>query len=231
MQNPVRKIFNSIAPRYDLINDLLSFGIHRSWLKKAVRKIPIEDNYYILDLATGTGNFAFEFIKANPNVKVVGMDIAEQMIKIAQQKNEKFSGKVKFQVGDATNIPFQDNYFNVVSISYGIRNIQNMDRCFAEIHRVLKPNGYLVIVEFGLPSNLFRKIYRLYQNLFIVKFGGFISKNSEAYSYFVQSVNSFPYGENFVQKIQETNLFHSVRYFPLTFGVAYIYICQARKNN
>lgn len=231
MQNPIGKLFNSIAPKYDLINDLLSFGIHRKWLKKAVRKIPIANDFKILDLATGTGNFAFEFFKVNRNIKVFGIDIAENMLEIARQKNKKWNFDIEFKYGDATNIPFPENFFDVVSISYGIRNVTDIYKCFSEVHRVLKPNGYFVIVEFGLPKNFFRKIFELYQKLIIVKIGGLISKNVSAYTYFVESVKSFPSGENFAQIIKDTNLFGSIKFYPLTLGIAYIYVCQAKKSD
>ncbi len=128
-------MFNQISYRYDLLNDLLSFCIHRTWLKKAVNSIPIQDKLKILDLATGTGNFVFEFLKANQNLDITGIDIAENMLEIARKKNFKYGNKAKFLFGDATAIPFADNYFDLVTISYGIRNVANVEKCLKEIQQ------------------------------------------------------------------------------------------------
>ncbi|ROL57443.1 bifunctional demethylmenaquinone methyltransferase/2-methoxy-6-polyprenyl-1,4-benzoquinol methylase UbiE [Bacteroidetes/Chlorobi group bacterium Naka2016] len=231
MENPIARMFNQISYKYDLLNDLLSFCIHRTWLKKAVNSIPIQDNLKILDLATGTGNFVFEFLKANQNLDITGIDIAENMLDIARKKNFKYENKAKFLFGDATAIPFADNNFDLVTISYGIRNVANVEKCLKEIHRVLKPNGYFLILEFGRPQSWFLPIFRVYQNLFIRFLGGFISKNFDAYDYLVRTVNKFPSGENFVELVNRTNLFYDVTFKPLTFGIAYLYTGKAKKQN
>ncbi len=230
MRKSIPAMFDEIARRYDLINDILSFGIHRTWLKKAIRKLHLEDGFRILDLATGTGNFVFEFLRTNHNLDVVGIDLAEKMLEIAKERNFKqFNNKAKFLIGDATRIPFEDNAFDVVSISYGIRNVQDIKKCLLEIHRVLKPNGQLVIVEFGKPRTWFLPIYKAYQKIFISFLAGVISRNRSAYRYFVNSVNKFPYGKEFLNLMKELNLFHSLLFYSLNFGVAYIYIGKARK--
>ncbi len=229
-ETTIPRMFNSIAKKYDLVNDLLSFGIHRFWLKKAIRQIKLDNGFIILDIATGTGNLAFEFLKENPNVKVIGIDVAEKMLEIARKKNEKMNLNVEFNYGDATDIPYPDNSFDVVSISYGIRNIQNIEKCLFEIHRTLKPDGSLLIVEFGQPVNFLRKLFHLYQNLIIKNLGSLLSNNSYAYRYFVSSVNSFPCGLDFLKIIEKTNLFSSLKYLPLTFGITYIYFGKAKKN-
>ncbi|MCX7908005.1 MAG: bifunctional demethylmenaquinone methyltransferase/2-methoxy-6-polyprenyl-1,4-benzoquinol methylase UbiE [Ignavibacteria bacterium] len=229
MQSDTINLFDSIATKYDLINDLLSFGIHRFWLKKAVAKVPLKDYYSILDLATGTGNFAFEFLKANPKINVIGIDLSENMLNIARKKSKKLQLEARFILGSATEIPFPDDTFDIVSISYGIRNVNDVDKCLLEIHRVLKKDGNFVIVEFGKPQGWFRSIYNAYQRIFVQNFGGLLSKNFYAYNYLVQTSNSFPSGNDFVNKINQTNLFTFVRFYSLTFGIAYIYTGKAKK--
>ncbi|MFN3306525.1 MAG: bifunctional demethylmenaquinone methyltransferase/2-methoxy-6-polyprenyl-1,4-benzoquinol methylase UbiE [Candidatus Kapaibacteriota bacterium] len=230
MSKGIPAMFDEIAKRYDLINDLLSFGIHRTWLKKAIRKLHIENGFRILDLATGTGNFVFEFLSKYPNLDIVGIDLAEKMLDIARERNSKqFNNKAKFLFGDATRIPFADNTFDIVSISYGIRNVQDVQKCLFEIQRVLKPNGQLIIVEFGQPSKWILPIYKAYQKIFIRYFGGVMSRNRPAYRYFVNSINKFPYGKDFLKILKELDLFHSLAYYPLNFGIAYIYIGKAKK--
>jgi len=222
-------MFNTIANRYDLLNDILSLGIHRTWLKKAIKYVPAHKARMVLDLATGTGNFAFEFAKANPSAVVIGIDLAEKMLEIAKQKALRYNRNVHFQVGDATHIPFENDTFDIVSISYGIRNVDNLLKCLEEIHRVLKPDGNLLIVEFGTPKPWFKPLYRLYQSVIVKIIGGLISGNFNAYNYLVQTVNSFPSDTEFVKIIENTNLFCSVTYKPLTFGIAYIYTGKAKK--
>lgn len=230
MRKGTSAMFDAIAKHYDLINDLLSFGIHKIWLKKAVHKTHIEDGFRILDIATGTGNFVFEFLRTNPNIEIVGIDLAEKMLKIAKDKNFKlYNNKAKFIIGDATQIPFEDNSFDIVSISYGIRNVLDFKKCFTEIHRVLKPNGQFVIVEFGQPRKFFYPVYKLYQKIFICFLGGIISGNRPAYRYFINSINKFPSGREFLNLIAQFNLFHSLVHYPLNFGIVYIYLGKAQK--
>ncbi|MGC8957996.1 MAG: ubiquinone/menaquinone biosynthesis methyltransferase [Candidatus Kapaibacteriota bacterium] len=229
MLNKIGKMFNDISRRYDLLNDILSFGVHRLWLKRAVRSIPLKDNYKILDLATGTGNFAFTFLKENPTLEVTGIDIAENMLEIARYKNWKFGRKANFVVGDATQIPYPSDTFDLVSISFGIRNVQDIKLCLYEIFRVLKPTGHFLIVEFGRPKSWFKPFYWIYQMTIIRYLGGLIGRNFSAYNYLVRTVNNFPSDKKFVELLEKTNLFESIKYIPLTFGIAYIYTGKPKK--
>lgn len=230
-KNPsiIKQMFNNVARKYDILNDILSFGIHRLWLKKAVRVISPSPNSIILDLATGTGNFAFEFVKFREDLKVIGLDFSENMLEIARRRLRKSFYNVEFQLGDALNIPFFDSTFDIVSMSYGIRNVASIGKCLTEIARVLNPDGKFVIVEFGRPNKYFRPIYKILQNFMLIPFGGFISKNKEAYEYLFYSSERFPSGRAFKEIIEETNLFVNVNFEVLTFGIAYIYTGKVKK--
>ena len=227
-ENPVSKMFDKIAGRYDIINDLLSFGIHRTWLRKAAKKTTITSPKRILDLATGTGKFAFLLQKYFPQAQIYGIDIAQNMLEIANQRNS--NGKVHFLYGDALQIPFEENYFDLVTMSYGIRNVGDIVLCLKEIHRVLKPNGEFIIVEFGSPLPWFQPLYRIYQKLVMKPLGGLISGDFKAYNYLVETINHFPSGKEFTKIVEETNLFEKIEYHLLTYGIAYIYKGKTKKN-
>lgn len=230
-KNPtiVRKMFNRIARRYDLANDILSFGIHRLWLKKAVKVAKPSPNSYILDLATGTGKLAFEFAKLKNGLKIFALDFSENMIAIAQQKAKSLKLDVEFIIGDALNIPFSDSSFDIVSMSYGIRNVASIEKCLSEIARVLKPKGKFVIIEFGNPVWFFRPIYRILQKLFLIPLAGMITGEKNAYKYLFETIRYFPSGSNFLEIVKKEDLFDNIRFIPLTFGIAYLYIAQVKK--
>ncbi len=226
----VRSMFNRIATRYDLINDLLSFGIHRLWLKKAIQIVSPTDNLAIIDFATGTGKFAIEFAKKNPSSSIVGLDFSEKMLEIAQKRACKFGYKIEFLQGDALNTPFEDNTFDIATISYGIRNVNSIEKCLQEMARVLKPNGRIIIVEFGTPKKWFKPFYRLYENLFIIPFGGILSGEFKAYKYLIYSSRKFPSDESFLKILRKTNLFKNEYFIPLTFGIAYLYYAEVNRQ-
>ncbi len=216
-------MFNRIAGRYDLINDLLSFGIHRTWLKKAIDKITNKQPKRILDLATGTGKFAFLLRKYFPNADIFGLDIATSMLEIAKKRNESKKGNIIFLEGDALQLPFPENLFDMVTMSYGIRNVKDIERCLEQIHKVLKPSGEFIIVEFGKPFRWFLPFYKLYQKTIVKIIGGLLSGDFNAYSYLVNTIDNFPSDEEFVKIVKKTKLFKSEEFFPLTFGIAYVY--------
>lgn len=222
-------MFDRIATRYDLINDILSFGIHRNWLKKAVTLTAPNENSFVVDFATGTGRFAFEFAKKYPTISIVGLDFSEEMLKIASNRSLRFGYNVKFIKADALHTPFRDNTFDIATISYGIRNIDSIEGCLKEMARVLKPNGKIAIVEFGTPKSWFKPIYRLYENLFIVPLGGLLSGDYRAYKYLIRSSRMFPSGENFLDILRKTGLFKNEIAIPLSLGIAYLYLAKVNK--
>lgn len=225
----IRSMFDQIATRYDLINDLLSFGIHRTWLKKAVALAGLDSNSFVVDFATGTGKFAFEFAKRNPSITIVGLDFSEKMLEIAQNRSIQHGYQIKFIQADALRTPFPDNTFDVATISYGIRNVRSIEECLQEMARVLKPNGKIIIVEFGTPKRWLKPIYRIYENLFIIPFGGLLSGDYKAYKYLIHSSRAFPSGENFLDILRKTNLFEDEVAIPLSFGIAYLYLAKVSK--
>lgn len=225
----IRSMFDRIATRYDLINDLLSFGIHRTWLKKAVALAEIDNNSSVVDFATGTGKFAFEFAKRNPLISIVGLDFSEKMLEIARNRSIQYGYQIKFIQADALHTPFPDNTFDVATISYGIRNVNSIKECLQEMARILKPNGKIIIIEFGTPKRWFKPIYRLYENLFITPIGGLLSGDYKAYKYLIRSSRAFPSGENFLDILRETGLFKGEVAIPLSFGIAYIYSAKVNK--
>ncbi|MGQ9818320.1 MAG: bifunctional demethylmenaquinone methyltransferase/2-methoxy-6-polyprenyl-1,4-benzoquinol methylase UbiE [Candidatus Kapaibacteriales bacterium] len=227
--NAIRRMFDHIANRYDIVNDILSFGIHRLWLKKAVRIINPSPNSSILDLASGTGKFAFEFIKLNRNLKIYALDFSEKMIEIGKRKAKENHYNIEFLIGDALNTPFPDSTFELVSMSYGIRNVASVEKCLEEIARVLKPTGRFVIVEFGHPKNFFHFVFKVLQIILFIPIGGIITGDKKAYKYLFKTIENFPSGEDFIRIVEETGYFDQISYIPLTFGIAYIYTARVKK--
>lgn len=230
-KNPyfVRKMFNNISNRYDLVNDILSCGVHRLWLKKTVRFINTSSNDSLLDLATGTGKFAFEFAKLNRDLKIYALDFSEKMVEIGRQRAKRHHYNIEFLLGDALDIPFPESTFDVVSMSYGIRNVASIEKCLEEIARVLKPKGRFVIIEFGHPNSFLQPIYKFLQKILFIPVGGLITGDTKAYKYLFATINNFPYGKDFVRIIEKSGNFEEITYTPLTFGIAYLYTGNVKK--
>ena len=220
----VQQMFNNISGKYDLLNHLLSFGIDILWRKKAIKLLKNENPETILDVATGTGDFAIEALKINPD-KVTGVDIADNMLDIGRQKINKkgLQDKIELLHGDSENLPFQDNKFDAVIVSFGVRNFENLEKGLTDMHRVLKANGTVVILEFSKPGIFpFKQIYNLYFNIILPLIGKIISKDRSAYKYLPESVNAFPDGAGFL-KILDNIGFKQTRCIPLTFGISSVY--------
>lgn len=223
----IHQVFNKIAPTYDLINKILSLGIDRYWRGKVAdhlsKDIPIE----LLDLATGTGDQIFSICKRRKNMSTAtGIDMAEEMLKKAFTKAEAYKKPISFKKADALALPFGDGSFNAITMSFGIRNVTSLEKCFSEMHRVLQKQGHLCILEFSLPKNkLFRSIYLFYLRHLLPRIGGWLSKNKEAYSYLNQTIESFPYGKAFCDLLKNSG-FKSVSYKPLSFGIVTLYMAS-----
>ncbi len=219
-------MFDRIATRYDLLNRLLSFGQDIRWRNKLARMLPDRQRLKVLDVATGTGDVILSLFEKNRNVfQAVGVDMSEKMLEIGRRKmRENHLDKVvEMQLGDAARLPFEDAQFDVVTIAFGIRNVYDVDKALQEMHRVLKPGGRALILEFSLPAQSFiRSAYLLYFRHVLPKIGGVISGDPYAYQYLNKTVESFPYGEAFCA-IMEANGFTNVKAKPLTLGVATIY--------
>ncbi len=219
----VAEMFNNIAFRYDFLNSLLSLGIHKGWRKKAVNVFKDKKPQFILDVATGTGDFAIAGLAANPE-KIIGVDISAGMLEVGKQKIKKagLENRIELQLVDAEGLPFVDNYFDAITVGFGVRNFENLEKGLQEMQRVLKPGGDLVIIEFSKPSGSFSYFYKFYFSYITPAIGKLFSKDHRAYSYLPESVAAFPYGEAFCNILGRCG-YKNAASKPLTFGVASIY--------
>ena len=229
MSEEINDMFSRIAGRYDLLNDLLSFGIHRLWKKKTVKMSEIKPGSRVLDCASGTGDLAIEFKKMS-GIKgfVLATDFNPEMLSYAEKKFKKKNYKIDIEVADVLNLRFEDNSFDIASIGFGIRNVDSVQRCLEEMARVVKSGGKVLVLEFGQPQGLFSLFYNFYSRYIIPIIGKLIDGNSFAYKYLHESSAKFPCREHFTQIMESTGNFTSIRYYPLTFGIAYLYIGKVR---
>ncbi|HET9056544.1 MAG TPA: bifunctional demethylmenaquinone methyltransferase/2-methoxy-6-polyprenyl-1,4-benzoquinol methylase UbiE [Chitinophagaceae bacterium] len=221
----VAKMFDSIAFRYDFLNRFLSAGIDIKWRKKAINQLRDINPQKILDVATGTADMAILEVKMlNPNA-VTGIDISEKMLEIGRQKIEKqgFSAKIDLQKSDSEAINFPDNSFDAVTVAFGVRNFENLEKGLSEIKRVLKPGGKLVVLEFSRPNKKgFRIFYNMYLKIVAPQFGKIFSKNKEAYNYLNCSIQAFPEGRQFVNILNQLG-YSNTSCKTLSFGICTIY--------
>jgi len=222
----VWQMFDRIAGRYDLLNHILSFGQDIRWRKKVASILPERPNLTILDLATGTGDQLFYLLQCSERIAhATGTDLATEMLARGREKirQRQLQDVISLQEGDAENIRYNDQSFDALTITFGIRNVTDVNKSLAEMYRVLKPGGRVIILEFSLPKNIIiKKLYLLYFRYILPFIGGLISGDRYAYRYLNQTVETFPYGETFCNLISLQG-FKKVKMIPLTFGVATIY--------
>ena len=224
----VWQMFDRIAHRYDLLNHLLSAGQDIRWRSKMNRHLPDRNNLKLLDVATGTGDQLFSLIKDKRIESAVGVDLAKEMLHYGRKKAEEknLSKVVEFRDGDATELPFSDSEFDLLTISFGIRNVTDLASAFNEMYRVLKSAGRVIILEFSLPDNKFiQNCYLFYFRKILPRIGGMISGDKYAYHYLNETVENFPFGQEFCNLLAQPG-FINVRAIPLTFGIASIYIAD-----
>ncbi len=220
----VRQMFNNIAHRYDFLNHFLSAGIDYRWRRKAINIIGKNHPKTILDVATGTGDLAIAALKIKPE-KVIGIDIAADMVGVGINKIKKknLQDIIHLETGDSENLNFPDKTFDAVMVAFGVRNFENLQKGLSEMHRVLKPGGQVLILEFSQPSKFpVKQFYNFYFRYILPFLGKIISGDKSAYTYLHDSVEVFPYGEDFMKILKEigfTGTFHK----SLTFGIASIY--------
>ena len=220
----VKTMFNDIAPKYDLLNHVLSMGIDKLWRKKVRKQLAEIKPERILDIATGTGDLAIELARLNPK-EIIGADIAVDMLKVGEQKIRKkgLDKIIKLEQGDAENMKFETGYFDAVTVAFGVRNYENLLKGLKEMHRVLRPGGKVVILEFSKPSAFpVKNLYNFYFKNILPNIGKKVSKNDEAYTYLPESVQQFPEGRDFMKVMKEAG-FTQISQERLTFGIATLY--------
>ncbi len=223
----VATMFDNIAHKYDFLNQLLSLGIHKSWRRKSIQLLEEFHPKTILDIATGTGDFAIEAMKLKPE-KVVGVDISEGMMKLGVEKIKKLGlqNAIELKSGDSENLPFPDNSFDAITVGFGVRNFENLEKGIQDIYRVLNANGTLVILEFSKPKKFpIKGIYNFYFKYITPTIGKIFSKDNSAYAYLPESVKAFPDGEDFIKILNKAG-FKKTKAISLTFGIASIYFCK-----
>ena len=220
----VAAMFNNVAPTYDFLNHFFSLGIDKLWRKKLVGLIGKSNPKWILDVATGTADLAIAETKLNPE-KIIGVDISEKMLAVGREKTKKFP-VIELEAGDGENLKFSENTFDAVSVSFGVRNFENVNSGLSEMRRVLKVGGKLFILEFSKPSNvLIKSLYYFYFCNVLPFVGKVISKDARAYTYLPESVRQFPDGKKFIDLLQLAG-FKNIECIPLSFGISTIYIAE-----
>lgn len=218
----VMQMFDNIAHRYDFLNRFLSLGIDQGWRKKAIRILAQHQPKKILDVATGTADFAIATLKLNPE-EVIGVDISEGMLEIGRKKiAEKGIENIRLETGDSEDLQFEDNTFDAVLVAFGVRNFENLEKGLSEINRVLKPGGLAMILEFSKPKGLFKILYNFYFNAILPLWGKIFSGDNAAYTYLPESVKAFPEGEEFKAILHKLK-YQKVEDKRLTFGICSIY--------
>ena len=221
----VEEMFDNIAPTYDTLNHRLSWDIDKGWRKKAIRQLLPFQPKTILDIATGTGDFAILSAKELRPQRMIGIDISEGMMKIGQKKVEAegLQHIVSFKKDDCTHLSFDDNSFDAVTAAFGIRNFQNLDQGLSEMYRVLKPNGHLSIVELTTPVSFpMKQLFKLYSHTILPVYGKLISKDTSAYSYLTKTIEAFPQGEVMLDILRKAG-FKNANFKRLTFGICTMY--------
>ena len=220
----VEVMFNDIAPRYDFLNHFLSLGIDIQWRKQVTRLLAPSEPKLVLDVATGTGDLAIELCKLKPD-SIIGIDIANEMLAIGKTKiNSKGLHEIiHLETGDSENLNFSDNNFDAVTVAFGVRNFENLQKGLKEMCRVMKPGGIVAILEFSKPKKFpFKNLYNFYFKYILPGFGRIVSKNSEAYTYLPESVESFAEDLEFLKEMEIAG-FKNVKQKRLSFGISTLY--------
>ncbi len=221
----VEQMFDNISENYDSLNRVISLGTDQSWRRKLIEIVKSTQPKNILDVATGTGDLAIALADSSAE-KIVGLDISAGMLSIGQKKIDakKLSDKIEMVQADSEDLPYEDDYFDAITVAFGVRNFENLDKGLTEINRVLKPGGIFVVLETSVPTKFpFKQGYNVYSKGIMPAIGKLFSKDKSAYTYLSESASKFPYGEAF-NNILKKNGFTNVKDLPQTFGVATIYV-------
>ena len=226
----IAAMFDRISPKYDALNHLLSFNIDKVWRRKTAKAVAKTQPKTVLDLATGTADLAIAVARRNPQAHIIGMDISEKMLDIGKAKvaQRKMDGQIDLRLGDAAALSFEDGSFDAVTVAFGVRNFEDLDKGLSEIHRVLKPGGQAVILEFSMPERFpVRQLYRFYFKRVLPRIGKMVSKDPGAYTYLPESVERFPKPEIFLKLLSEKRLGNGTKR-SLSFGIATLYQAEKR---
>ena len=224
-KDQIRSMFDGIAPRYDFMNRFLSAGIDVGWRKKAIRYLQKDDPQILLDVATGTADMAIRAARLLNPQKIVGIDISEKMLEIGRQKieKEKLSAKIELFTGDSETINFDNNSFDGVTVAFGVRNFENLEKGLQEIFRVLKPGGQLVVLEFSKPRIPgIKNLYNMYMRIVAPKMAEWLASSKQAYQYLNKSAHAFPDRQDFVDILNKTG-YSGTSFKPLSLGICCIY--------
>jgi len=227
-KDQVRNMFNKVAPYYDFLNRLLSLRIDTIWRKKAIRHLKADDPKLILDIATGTGDLAVEICKQLNPEKVIGVDLSPEMLEIGKKKmiKKKLTDIVEMRVGDSEKLLFEDNYFDAITVSFGVRNYADLKKGLSEMNRVLKPGGKLIVLEFTKPTIFpIKQLFNTYFKYILPTIGKLTSKDPKAYQYLYESVQAFPDYDKFDKILNETG-YKNTSWKALTLGICAIYQAQ-----
>lgn len=220
-------MFDSIAPRYDFLNHFLSMGIDIRWRRKAVKMLKPYQPEVVLDIATGTGDFAIEATRLKPK-EIIGLDISAGMLEVGRKKISKkgLDSVIRMVQGDSEDLPFEDNSIGAITVGFGVRNFENLEKGLGEMLRVLKPGGAVVILEPSVPKRFpMKQLFGLYFRGILPLVGRMVSRDSRAYTYLPESVKAFPNGKDFVAICEKTG-YKNPRYQPLSFGICALYILE-----
>lgn len=223
----VEQMFDNIAHRYDFLNHFLSLGIDKLWRKKAIRILSVYRPEKILDVATGTGDFAIAAAKLKTQ-KIVGFDLSEQMLNVGREKVKRLglADVIEFRKGDSEDMPFASGEFDAITVAFGVRNFENLEKGLQEFYRVIKNQGAVIILEFSKPKYFpMKQLYLFYFFRILPLIGKMVSKDHSAYSYLPESVMAFPDDQRFLDILQRVG-FSKARQKRLTFGIATIYIAE-----
>ena len=223
--SPIAAMFDRISPKYDALNHLLSFNIDKVWRRKTARAVAKRQPQTILDLATGTADLALLLAKYNPQAHIVGMDLSEKMLEIGKEKVKRqgLEHRIELQQGDAAALPFDDGSFDAVTVAFGVRNFEDLDKGLSEIRRVLKPGGQTFILEFSMPEHFpVKQLYRFYFKRLLPFVGRIVSKDPGAYTYLPASVERFPKPEAFLKLLSRHGLSEGAAK-RFSFGITTLY--------
>lgn len=222
----VEQMFDNIAPTYDKLNHIMSLNIDRMWRRRVMRIVRRAKAHKIMDVATGTGDLAIAMAKRVDRTQILGVDLSEEMLAVARRKIEKqgLEERIILEKGDAENLSMvASESIDAITVAFGVRNFENIERGLSELYRTLKPGGKLVVLEFSMPKNrLVRWVYSQYAHRLLPRIGGMISKDKQAYTYLPDSVEEFPAPERFSDMLREAG-FCRIKARSQSFGIAYIY--------